>query len=161
MANAHLPPETVDSDILTSLRVLANVRAGDKLAVRPLAIQSSAWSGAIARWWRGEGRAVTLEYLTALFNSALERAAVHAERANSGRAQNVMARGTYEQYMTGLSAALIGVNNLAVTYCTDQPTYSQLCTIIERVNLRIHVITDTSLPKQRNRAADFVTKQSN
>lgn len=126
-------PET-DDGILAHLLVVACIRPGDKLSVRPLSINTGSMS-AIVRWWNGECRRQTLEYLNTLLHVALRRLDVLSVRgANDDEVRLSYAK----QYVAHISNAMTGVAALSMSYSGDPFTVSSLKTMVNGTQIRLN-----------------------
>lgn len=76
-----------DDDLLTSLKVIAQVGAGERLSTRGSSIEVDSRSGlaqAAARWWGGESRRSNLDALARIVNAAIQSAAEDREEGEGG-----------------------------------------------------------------------------
>ena len=59
-------------DMFGKLRILASLRAGEKLSFNPLTVDLPTISCTFMRWWNREGRAQTIDGLKALYTHSFE-----------------------------------------------------------------------------------------
>lgn len=130
-------------EVVSILRVISQLRPGEKISVNPFSIQKVSWTNALWRWWGREGRDCTYEFLVSLFESAFAhlRAAMDAERRGVRGARGASWIGKPEQFQEAIrGAALAGLNTLASTYGEDQLMVSRLSTLRDNVQLRLQDI---------------------
>ena len=111
------------ADLLTSLKVIAQVRAGGRLSTRGATIEVDGRSGfaqAAARWWGGESRHANLDQLAKLVGAAIVAAAT-----DEGAAPRIRAE---------LRRAAEGLSNLRTTYRTCSVSSARLDVLLENID---------------------------
>ena len=112
-----MPPD--HADLLTSLKIVAQVRAGGRLSTRGATIEVDSRSGltqAAARWWVGETRHANLDQLAKIVSAAIAAAAADARVAPRLRGE-----------------LRHGVHVNTATHLVLQPDASRLERLLERI----------------------------
>ena len=113
-----MPPD--HADLLTSLKIVAQVRAGGRLSTRGATIEVDSRSGltqAAARWWVGETRHANLDQLAKIVSAAI--AAADARVAPRLRGE--------------LRHAAEGLANLRLTYRECSISTARLDVLLENI----------------------------
>ena len=111
-------------EILTGLKVVAQVRAGARISTRGAAIEVDARSGltqAAARWWGGESRQTNIDQLSKLVDTAI------------GVVNGAAAGAAAERLRGELRHAAEGVRNLKTTYKGCSVSAARLDVLLENI----------------------------
>lgn len=111
--------------IFGKLRILANLRTGEKLSFAPMRIDPPGVSSALMRWWNSEGRDRTVIGLHALYDRAMRLA---ADEKDSQVA---------EQLIRLIARSVVSMERLRGTYRDDQTTVGTLSGLQDTVELRL------------------------
>jgi len=113
-------------DILTSLKIIASIKEGQKVCVRngllSLEIQSTGVWPAIKRAICGDNRELTVRYI---------RNVVHNSIAVIKFVKNP------DDVLKSLADAVTGLKRLEVTYSADIATVSAIQVLVERIELEV------------------------
>lgn len=117
--------EFVD-DILTSLKIIASIKEGQKVCVRNgllvLEINSTGVIPAVKRFIYGDNRELTVRYVKNVVHNAVS-VIKHVKNP--------------EEVISALAEAILGLKRLEVTYSTDIATVSTIQVLIERIELEV------------------------
>jgi len=117
--------EFVD-DILTSLKIIASIKEGQKVCVRNgllvLEINSTGVIPAVKRFIYGDNRELTVRYVKNVVHNAVS-VIKHVKNP--------------EEVITALAEAILGLKRLEVTYSTDIATVSTIQVLVERIELEV------------------------
>ena len=117
--------EFVD-DILTSLKIIASIKEGQKVCVRNgllvLEINSTGVIPAVKRFIFGDNRELTVRYVKNVVHNAVS-VIKHVKNP--------------EEVISALAEAILGLKRLEVTYSTDIATVSTIQVLIERIELEV------------------------
>ena len=117
--------EFVD-EILTSLKIIASIKEGQKVCVRngllELEINSTGVIPAVKRFIYGDNRELTVRYVKNVVHNAVS---VIKHVKNPG------------EVITALGEAILGLKKLEVTYSTDIATVSTIQVLVERIELEV------------------------
>jgi hypothetical protein len=117
--------EFVD-EILTSLKIIASIKEGQKVCVRngllELEINSTGVIPAVKRFIYGDNRELTVRYVKNVVHNAVS-VIKHVKNP--------------EEVITALGEAILGLKRLEVTYSTDIATVSTIQVLVERIELEV------------------------
>ena len=117
--------EFVD-EILTSLKIIASIKEGQKVCVRngllELEINSTGVIPAVKRFIYGDNRELTVRYVKNVVHNAVS-VIKHVKNP--------------KEVITALGEAILGLKRLEVTYSTDIATVSTIQVLIERIELEV------------------------
>ena len=117
--------EFVD-EILTSLKIIASIKEGQKVCVRngllELEINSTGVIPAVKRFIYGDNRELTVRYVKNVVHNAVS-VIKHVKNP--------------EEVINALGEAILGLKRLEVTYSTDIATVSTIQVLIERIELEV------------------------
>jgi hypothetical protein len=120
-------------DIVSKLKFIATVKAGEKIDVSSLSIQGVTLAGRAYRTFiaRGESRAATLTFLRATLGTAFDLASEYASR---GDAFSTKIAG---MIISALTAAKTGIIGLTETYRDDRMFVSRVDTLVTTLDAKI------------------------
>ena len=133
-----------DDDVLSHLLVISRIHPGEKLSVSPLSVCSGGVLNMPARWWHGEGRDRTLEYLQALLDLSVERVEMLKKAAPAAAPASEVQRGYAKQFTMRIAGAMNGLSALTTTYSSDPLTVSRLETMRQGIEIRMRAISNAS-----------------
>ena len=120
-----------ESEIISRLKFLQNVRPGDKIDTGLIARQPADWYTPIARYVRGENKVKTLAFLRKTLEDAFE---LHSQYCMSEKDHLVELS---KVLITDLQTSLVGIANLKKTYAHDLKFMCDLTTISEQTQMRL------------------------
>jgi len=152
---------TNEDQALVNLKILANLKAGQKLVVSEnvFKVDPPVWGQGVYRWWGGEGRDLTIKHINTVIEDvfkiidkvfALEMKSqqtpannnyyykVEEKLANYFKPENSNILQTFSNEMTN---AIKGLDNLKATYKTDVTVQSKLNVVIEKMKVRVSQIS--------------------
>ena len=105
-------------DIILKIKLISNLKIGDKISSHYLLIQPDSIATKISRWIYNESRYNTIVFVR---NTVLQGLELYTKSAGLER----------ETLLKDLRACKIGVIQLQETYCTDLRMVSELTDVIE------------------------------
>jgi hypothetical protein len=117
--------EFVD-DILTSLKIIASIKEGQKVCVRngllALEVNSTGVIPAVKRFIYGDNRELTVRYVRNVVHNAISVIKVVKNP---------------DEVIKSLQEAIMGLQRLEVTYSADVATVSTIQVLVDRIELEI------------------------
>ena len=130
-------PPSDDDTLLAHLLVVARLKPGERLTIKPLGIDQGGISSAMLRWWNMEGRAVTTQYLRALLGAAVTRLAEICSGKNCEGMSGEVRTEFAERFRANIRGTFEGLSALANTYARDALTVSSLMTLRDGTEARL------------------------
>jgi hypothetical protein len=115
--------------VLTSLKIVAMIKEGQKVCIRngllTLETHSTGVQVAIRRWINRDNRQSTLSYIKNVVNNAFDIASMHQSDA------------TVEKLKSALTNCILGLGCLAVTYNDDASITASIEVMQDRIRARV------------------------
>lgn len=113
-------------DLLVKLHFLAQIDGGYKPNLFNLSlVDGNSWYGAILRFWKGENRKSTIQWLEKLIEETIE-------------AINLYTKSNYlSLLLLRLSEARKGITAMKKTYDSDKHTLSQINVILDNIDIQL------------------------
>ena len=117
--------------VLSKLRFIATFKPGERVCIRSLSIQAEGFGSGISRWWKADGRQITLEFLRDTASEALDIGAAHLRRSE------LFHRQVGDTVLECLMESRQGMTSLAKTYEEDRMFVSEVETLRDMVALKL------------------------
>jgi hypothetical protein len=126
--------EDIVDHLLTSLKVIAMIKEGQKVCVRnghlSLETQSTGVVTSVKRWIHGDSRATTLHYIKSVLHNSIIVSKTYKNQTS------------VDKLTLGMTEALIGISSLIVTYAEDATVSATLQVLHNRVSTELKSLDD-------------------
>lgn len=140
------------AEIISRLKFLKNIKAGDKISTDSVRIQPAGWYQGIERSWYGDNKSKTLLFLKKVFNDAFQlQASYEKGQICSPLASRFTKMSIPKQceiaslLLKDIHEATIGVGFLQETYKHDTKFKCDLATLCENIMIRLKMMPEYSL----------------
>ena len=123
-------------EIMSRLKFLQNLRAGDKIDTACIVRQPNSWITPFARYLRGETKIKTLAFVY-----ANDRRCFHPAKKIRAFGAKTYLKEMADVILKDLHKALVGVANLKRTYSHDLKFVCDLTSVCEHTHLRLVAIS--------------------
>jgi len=137
------------NQVWINLKILASIKEYDKLSnvESQLEIDQAGMSQGMRRWWEGRSRADTLRFLKdEVFQEAFEiidkTLADELEERNHNGYFRESNHNILQKFLLELKNAIVGLQNLRITYTGDISFRSHIDMLIEEIEFRLEKIKD-------------------
>ena len=140
-------PMNVD-EMFLSLKILSQLKEFDKLISHPtLEIDNRHFCQGIRRWYDDESRDKTVDKIGEVFKYIFEYIdqIVQNERSNEGRDRELFDQNTsqlLQRFMVDIKNAIIGIENLRLTYRYDITISSKLQLLIDKLKIKTNRLNE-------------------
>jgi hypothetical protein len=126
--------EDIVDHLLTSLKVIAMIKEGQKVCVRnghlTLETQSTGVTTSVKRWVHGDSRNTTVHYIKSVLHNAIVVSKTYKNQTS------------VDKIVAGMTEALVGISSLIVTYADDATVSATLQVLHNRVSTELKSLDD-------------------
>ncbi len=124
--------ELTTEEIFVNLRLISRIEVGDKLMQYDKHFNiDNGYFRSITRWYKGENRKNTIQFMSAIFSKAFELNDKLLEDKTEDSVQTLI------RLNSDLKNTLTGLNNLKQTYYSDKLVQSEIDVIMDDVQTRL------------------------
>ena len=136
------------NDIILSLKILENIKYGEKLCIRNNCLDINSW--AISRFYYNDTRVEMLNYLDTMFldlSTIIDKLMNNLKNEDRISILQEETSYTLQNVCYHLRLSKKGISNLILTYTNDITTISKLDIMYNNVDIKIRKISDLLILK--------------
>jgi hypothetical protein len=126
------------SETLSNLKFIGMVEKGEKMDVKIQKIRSNSIYDSILRFFSGESRNNTLDFLNTNVSRAFDILEHHIKKINTSGSSKTICK----IIIKDLSGCMIGIENLKCSYKEDKKFICQIETLIDTIKIKLKEITE-------------------